>query len=239
MIVAKNLGQGAGIFDASIEHSRPTRRQKLHMPPMMLHAFPPIVEIFVMAGGESLGKSLARGLVATAHTVRHDLKIVGIDGKAGDGRLKRREGSQRIRDGGAFEVALRSIAPLHQPSAQRLSGRHRRVARIVGSEFVDRVDQSMGIASRREPEGNGTEPIGQIVEHRIGEAGPDQREEGTQPLQAFACAMDAAMAIGGGPKRTLGIFEFGKRDAPHALAHRQKWVEFVAHLGPLAPSRAV
>jgi len=97
----------------------------------------------------------------------------------------------------------------------------------------------MGVASRSEPEGNSAEPIGQIVEHRIGEAGPDQREEGTQPLQAFACAMDAAIAIGGGPNRPLGLLEFGKRDAPHALAHRQKWVEFVAHLGPLASSRAV
>ena len=79
----------------------------------------------------------------------------------------------------------------------------------------------MGIAGWCEPERNGAEPIGQIVEDRIGQTWPDQREEGTQPLQAFAGAMDAAMTIGGGAKRALGIFELGQRDAPYALAHRQ------------------
>ncbi len=53
--VAEQLRDRARGIDSGCELRWPTRREQLHLPPMMLHAFPPLVEIFVVAGGESFG----------------------------------------------------------------------------------------------------------------------------------------------------------------------------------------
>ena len=120
VIVAKDLRQRPGGIDPRRELRRPARREQLHLAPMMLHAFAPFMQIFVMAQVEGVLERFAGGAIAAPEALGERAEIVGIDGQTGEGRPQLEQAAHGVRGRAPLEILLGRMPPLVQPGAQRL-----------------------------------------------------------------------------------------------------------------------
>ena len=130
-----------------------------------------------------------------------------------------------------LEILLGRMAPLLQPATQGLDRPIARTGLGLACELVDRVRQSLRVTRRREPAGNAGDPVGQVEEYGIRDARPCEQKERAKPLQAFAGAVHAAMALRRRAECRVRQVELGERHAAQAIAHSRRRIETIAHAG--------
>src|SRR6185437_11164000 len=203
--VAEQLRDRARGIDSGCELRWPTRREQLHLPPMMLHALAPIVQILVMRGAEGLLKRRARRSVAAPQPFGESVKIVGIDRKAGE------------------------WAP---DLAQGAHGMDRSLARTrlgLPLELVYGIDQRMRIARRSQPTSDCGDPLSEAGKDRLGHSGAREQEQRPQPLQALTCVVHAAVTVRRARERGLSDVDLAKGDATQGFAHGYSRIETITH----------
>ena len=93
VVVAEDLREAARRFGSRVKLRRPARCKQLHLPPMMLHALAPFVEIVVATFGEANLKRLPRRAVAAPKPLQVNRKSFQIGfAKGRDDNLQRNGG---------------------------------------------------------------------------------------------------------------------------------------------------
>ncbi len=121
------------------------------MPPMLLDALAPLVQLLGVAAFNGGLEILARGAVTALESLGDRREIVRIDRQSGESGLQREQLVQRVRRGGLRQALLRHVAALAQPAADRL---HRSIAGIglrVLLQLTEGVEQGLGVARGGEP----------------------------------------------------------------------------------------
>ena len=218
VIVAEELRQRARGLGARRELRRPARREKLHLPPMMLHAFAPFVQVLGLAGVEGRLEALARGAVAALEPLGERAEIVGIDREPGEGRAKLQQPAHGVRCRALLEVLLGRVPALVQPAAHGLDRTFAGARLGVPLELVDGVEQRLGIARRGEALADAGDPRGQIAEDGLGHARARQQQQRAQSFEALTGAVHAGMAVRRGRQRAVSDLEV--RRGPRAAMPR-------------------
>src|SRR4029079_1092765 len=85
VVVAEDLRKATRRFGSCVKLRRPARCKQLHLPPVVLHALPPFVEIVVSTCGEANLKRLPRRAIAAPKPLGDRTEVVGIDREPGKG----------------------------------------------------------------------------------------------------------------------------------------------------------
>src|SRR6185437_1854205 len=227
--VAEQLRDRARGIDSGCELRWPTRREQLHLPPMMLHALAPIVQILVMRGAEGLLKRRARRSVAAPQPFGEGVKIVGIDRKAGEWAPDLAQGAHGIRGGAPLEVLLGGMTALFEPGAHGMDRSLARTRLGLPLELVNGIDQRMRIARRSQPTSDCGDPLSEAGKDRLGHSGAREKEQRPQPLQALTCVVHAAVTVRRARERGLSDVDLAKGDATQGFAHGYSRIETITH----------
>jgi hypothetical protein len=229
MVVAERLRQGLGRFDPCRELGRPAGDKELHLPPMVLHTFAPLVLVFVAAGVHGVVEGLAGLAVAAPEAFGERRKIIRIDGEAGKGGTELEQPAHGVGSGVALQTLLRSVPALVEPSPHRLKRAQAWTRAGFALELVGGIDERLGVARGRKAASDGRQPFVESVERGLRQARPRKQKQRAEPLQTFAGVVHAAVALGRSSKSAVRELELGESNTPQGLAHGRCRIELVAH----------
>ena len=204
---------------------RPARREQLHLPPMMLHAFPPLMQILVAVGGQAILEALAGRAIAAP-------QAFGERAESRRDRRRDRRKPDEARAGRAWHRRLRSAPGSAPPHAAASRAKRARSGSALG-----RVpSRSRGRACRRRRSRHGRRGPGQAPWRwrracrsdwrRPAPASRVERGEGASGAVSGICGRCGRRFGGRGRReRAMGDIELGEGHAAQRLAHRNRRIE--------------